>query len=185
MPMQSPSTVIAIDWSGRVDAAGQRRHISAATWQAGKVRVESGRTREEVGDWLIENDQVRFVIADKGVGRVNTTFGGTLVDADLQRVGSQSTASGNDEMAELLPGFVFTVIDPTDVCVPTLEGACPTSPDQPLADGSDGRPAEILVTGIGGDLFEMVALLNTGLVGPSATLAGIIANSGGAQHVKA
>ena len=121
----------------------------------------------QVGDWLIENDQVRFVIADKGVGRVNTTFGGTLVDADLQRVGSQSTASGNDEMAELLPGFVFTVIDPTDVCVPTLEGACPTSPDQPIADGSDGRPAEILVKGVGGDLFEMVALLNTGLVFPS------------------
>ena len=32
-----------------------------------------------VGDFILENDQVRFVIADKGVGRVNTTFGGTLV----------------------------------------------------------------------------------------------------------
>lgn len=124
----------------------------------------------QVGDWLLENDQVRFVIADKGVGRVNTTFGGTLVDADLQRIGAQATASGNDEMAELLPGFVFTVINPTNVCVPTLQGACPTSPEQQLADGSDGRPAEVLVTGVGGDLFEMVALLNTGLVGPTASL---------------
>jgi hypothetical protein len=121
----------------------------------------------QVGDWLIENDKVRFIIADKGVGRVNTTFGGTLVDADLQRVGSQADAKGNDEMAELLPAFVFTVIDPTDVCVPTLQGVCPTSPDDVIADGSDGRPAEILVHGIGGDLFEMVALLNTGLVFPS------------------
>lgn len=49
-----PSTVIAMDWSGRVDAAGQRRHIVAATWREGKVRVESGRTRDEVADWLIE-----------------------------------------------------------------------------------------------------------------------------------
>ena len=48
-----PSTVIAIDWSGRVDAAGQRRHIVAATWREGKVRVESGRTRDEVAEWLI------------------------------------------------------------------------------------------------------------------------------------
>jgi hypothetical protein len=120
----------------------------------------------QVGDWLIENDKVRFIIADKGVGRVNTTFGGTLIDADIQRVGAQSTASGNDEMAELLPAFVFTVIDPTDVCVPTLEGVCPTG-DEPIADGTDGRPAEIMVHGIGGDLFEMVALLNTGLVFPS------------------
>ena len=53
MHMQVPSTVIAIDWSGRVDAAGQRRHIYSATWRAGKVHVENGRTREEVGDWLM------------------------------------------------------------------------------------------------------------------------------------
>ena len=26
--------VVAIDWSGRVDAAGQRRHIYAAVWTA-------------------------------------------------------------------------------------------------------------------------------------------------------
>lgn len=51
--MSAPDTVIAIDWSGRVDLAGQRRHIVAAVWQAGKVRVESGRTRDEVADWLI------------------------------------------------------------------------------------------------------------------------------------
>ena len=51
--MASPTTVIAIDWSGRVDAAGQRRHIYAATWSDGRVRLENGRTRDEIGDWLI------------------------------------------------------------------------------------------------------------------------------------
>lgn len=120
----------------------------------------------QVGDWILENDQVRFVIADKGVGRVNTTFGGTLVDADLQRVGGDDR--GNDELAEFLPGFVFTVIDPTNVCVPTLSGVCPTpGSTEPLADGSDGRAAQVMVTGVGGDLLEMVALLNTSLVMPS------------------
>jgi hypothetical protein len=49
----SPETVIAIDWSGRVDVAGQRRHIVAAVWHQGRVRVEAGRTREEVTQWLI------------------------------------------------------------------------------------------------------------------------------------
>ena len=49
----APNTVIAIDWSGRVDVAGQRRHIVAATWRGGRVQVENGRTRDEVGDWLI------------------------------------------------------------------------------------------------------------------------------------
>jgi hypothetical protein len=50
--------VVAIDWSGRVDAAGQRRHIWAGVWTAsagqGKVTLEGGRTREELIAWLIE-----------------------------------------------------------------------------------------------------------------------------------
>jgi hypothetical protein len=51
--------VVGIDWSGRVDAAGQRRHIWAGVWTrdaAGKVsvRLEAGRTRAEVAEWLIE-----------------------------------------------------------------------------------------------------------------------------------
>lgn len=54
-----PLRLIAIDWSGRVDAPGQRRHIWAATWtrsETGTIRMtlESGRTRQEVGDWLLQ-----------------------------------------------------------------------------------------------------------------------------------
>ncbi len=48
---------VGIDWSGRVDAAGQRRHIWAGIWTVlttgrVKVQLEAGRTRDEVGDWL-------------------------------------------------------------------------------------------------------------------------------------
>ncbi len=51
--------VVGIDWSGRVDAAGQRRHIWAGVWTKelqGRVRVrlEAGRTRMEVAEWLVE-----------------------------------------------------------------------------------------------------------------------------------
>jgi hypothetical protein len=45
------------------------------------------------------------------------------------------------------------VINPTDVSI--------------TKDGSDGGPAEVTVTGVGGDLLQMVSLLNTGLVFPS------------------
>jgi hypothetical protein len=116
-----------------------------------------------IGDFILENDQVRFVIADTGrcppgsapscvetYGRVNTTYGGSLVDADLQRV--QGDGQGNDQLAELLPGFFFTAIDPTRVEIE--------------ADGSDGGAAIVKVTGTGGDLFQMIALLNKGVVGP-------------------
>jgi len=49
----------AIDWSGRMDIAGQRRHIWAGIWTQhadGRttVKLEAGRTREEVAAWLIE-----------------------------------------------------------------------------------------------------------------------------------
>jgi len=137
----------------------------------------------QIGDYLLENDKIRLIISDTGVtndpktttlGRVNTIYGGSLVDADLRRVGGDG-AKGNDQLAELLPGFLFTVIDPTDVCIPTTEGVCPPPPPIPgepapsfqLRDGSDGKAAEVMVTGTGNDLLQMVALLNTGLMFPS------------------
>jgi hypothetical protein len=64
--------IVAVDWSGRVDVAGQRRHIWAGVWttgssaktswssanqggsEAGKVTLETGRTRAELIEWLIE-----------------------------------------------------------------------------------------------------------------------------------
>lgn len=114
-----------------------------------------------IGDFLLENDQIRLVISDTGVtnepgkistyGRVNTTFGGSLIDADLRRDGVGQ--HGNDQLAELLPGFLFTVINPTKVEV--------------TKRGDDGGPAEVTVTGTGGDLLQMIALLNTGLMNPA------------------
>ena len=152
-----------------------------------------------IGDFLLENDQIRLVIADTGVtnepgklstyGRVNTTYGGSLVDADLVRVGGER-GHGNDQLAELLPGFLFTVINPTNVCIPVrATGNCPTEADKAsgaqLADGSDGRPAEVMVIGTGGDLLQMVSLLNTGLVFPAnLELRNIYRLSTGAKYVE-
>jgi len=46
--------VVAVDWSGDRSAAGQRRKIWAGVWTAGKpVRLESGRTRDELIEWVI------------------------------------------------------------------------------------------------------------------------------------
>lgn len=149
----------------------------------------------QIGDFLLENDQIRLVISDTGVnadpakttlGRVNTTYGGSLVDADLRRVGGDG-AKGNDQLAELLPGMLFTVINPTDVCIPTLEGVCPVrdAAPEPLRDGSDGGPAEVMVVGTGGDLLQMVALLNTGLMFPAnLAFTTVYRLKPGAKHVE-
>jgi hypothetical protein len=66
---KTPQRLIAIDWSGRIDAAGQRRHIWAGIWTqtADKITVqlENGRTRDEVADWLIElaHETPRIVVS--------------------------------------------------------------------------------------------------------------------------
>jgi hypothetical protein len=132
-----------------------------------------------IGDFLLENDQIRLIIADTGVssdpskistyGRVNTTFGGTMIDADLRRDGVGQ--HGNDQLAELLPGFLFTVINPTKVEV--------------TKRGDDGGAAEVTVTGTGGDLLQMVSLLNTGLMFPSTlTFQNIYRLSPGKKYVE-
>lgn len=60
--------VVAVDWSGDQSAAGQRRKIWAGVWTVnpthgdksavngapGYVTLESGRTRAELAEWLIE-----------------------------------------------------------------------------------------------------------------------------------
>jgi hypothetical protein len=80
-----------------------------------------------VGDFLLENERVRVVI--QGDGRLfgPLPYGGTILDADLDR-------SGDDQFGEigLLYNFGRTV-----------------KPDQfeVLADGSDGRAAVIAVSG--------------------------------------
>lgn len=50
--MEVLDRIVAVDWSGRVDAVGQRRHIWAGVWTGGKVTLEAGRTREELVTWL-------------------------------------------------------------------------------------------------------------------------------------
>jgi hypothetical protein len=47
--------VVGVDWSGD-QGPGQRRKIWAGVWIAstGKVLLESGRTRDELMDWLVE-----------------------------------------------------------------------------------------------------------------------------------
>jgi hypothetical protein len=51
--LKIPEYFFAIDWSGRADAAGQRRHIFVATWRATVVTLECGFTREEVCNLLL------------------------------------------------------------------------------------------------------------------------------------
>src|SRR5580658_2751616 len=116
--------------------------IQASAQRVGSLEETIGGPHAigRVGDFLLQNDQIKLIIADKGPGRVNLPYGGSLVDADLQRLGGPE--SGNDQLAELLPGFMFVGLDPTDVSITN--------------DGTNGEPAVVTVTGTGDDLLEMI-----------------------------
>ncbi|MBT8493495.1 MAG: CehA/McbA family metallohydrolase [Deltaproteobacteria bacterium] len=107
----------------------------------------------EVGDYLLENDKIRVIIHGPGPNRANTVFAGSLIDADLQRPeGTQGR--GRDQVQEILPAFVFEVMDPSSFTV--------------TRDGSDGGPAVVTLEGVGGEALQLVALLNTGLLFPQS-----------------
>jgi hypothetical protein len=107
----------------------------------------------EIGDFLLENDKIRVIVHGNKPGRGNTLYGGSIIDADLVRPGGGGGTSGNDQLAEILPSYLFEVIEPTDIAV--------------TADGSDGGPAEITVTGRGGDLLQLASLLVAALLFPA------------------
>jgi len=133
---------------------GAAPHARAQRIQATSELIGGPKAIGEIGDFLLENDKIRVIVHGNKPGRGNTLYGGSIIDADLVRVGGAGGTSGNDQLAEVLPAFLFEVIEPTDIRV--------------TADGSDGGPAEITVTGRGGDLLQLAALLIAGLLFPES-----------------
>ncbi len=103
----------------------------------------------QIGDYLLENDRIRVIVHGPGISRANTLYGGTIIDADLQRPGA-SGGRGNDQLGELLPSFNLEIMNPVTVRI--------------TSDGADGGPAVITVEGKAADLLQMVATLSKGLL---------------------
>ena len=103
----------------------------------------------EVGDFMLENDQIRIVIQDKGFSRGFGVYGGSLIDADLVRAtpaGNSDGGTGRDQFGELFPIFFLEAMVPDAVEV--------------LSDGTDGGPARVRVRGSGGDFLTLTKVLN-------------------------
>jgi hypothetical protein len=74
----------------------------------------------EVGDYLLENDQVRIIIQNKGFSRGFGVYGGSLIDADLVRPtaeGGSNGGLGQDRFGELFPIFFLEALVPEEVTV--------------------------------------------------------------------
>ncbi len=72
----------------------------------------------DVGDFLLANEQARFIIQDIGPSRGFGIYGGSLIDADLQRpvvAGDSSGGIGADNFSELFPGLFLKAMNPSRI----------------------------------------------------------------------
>lgn len=103
----------------------------------------------DVGDFLLQNDQIKVNILGPKDSPGPGVFGGSIVDIDLRRdrLGFEN-AQGRDRFAELFPVTNLLVPFPKE-----------KSDVRVLKDGSDGKEAVVRVEGRGAFLFEALAIL--------------------------
>jgi hypothetical protein len=152
------------------------------------------RALGEVGDWLLQNDKVRFVVQDVGFSRGFGVFGGALLDADLVREtsgrGTSEGGVGRDNFGEMFPTFFLEALEPREVSDPTDPTGQKVLPAIAVEnDGSDGKAAVLVVRGTGGDFLALTQTLNTTLLGddrriPTLQFETRYVLEPGAQHLK-
>src|SRR5271155_3469669 len=100
-----------------------------------------------VGDYLLQNDQIKVNILGPKDSPGPGVFGGSIVDVDLRRdrLGFEG-GQGHDRFAELFPV--------TNLLVPNPDPALTQVFVPPHEDGSNGTEAVIRVEGTGAPLFE-------------------------------
>ncbi|MBX7096699.1 MAG: CehA/McbA family metallohydrolase [Myxococcaceae bacterium] len=115
--------------------------------------VGGQRALGDVGDFKLSNGIIHAIVQDVGYSRGFGAFGGSLIDVDLVRANKASATQGvqgNDYFTEMFPAFFLQAIEPAKVEV--------------TADGSDGGPAIITVSGRGGDFISIVKIANDLLI---------------------
>lgn len=101
----------------------------------------------EVGDYLLANEQIRVIVQGAGFSRGFGLYGGSLIDADLQRpqtFGSSAGGQGNDNFSELFPGLFLKAMRPRNITV---------------NQGEDGSAA-VIVTGSAAEFIFMASNVN-------------------------
>lgn len=102
----------------------------------------------DVGDFLLENDQIRVAILGPHASPAPGVFGGSIVDVDRRRPqqGLQN-GLGHDRFSEMFPVANLLVPNPAFIDVKVI------------ADGADGKEAILRVEGKGDFLYQALAIL--------------------------
>jgi hypothetical protein len=173
-PWSRPWLLIALVVLGSTPLWGCGETVSpGGTGKARAVRITQKEeliggpaARGKIGDYLIENDHVRFIVAGKGQAWQGGVFGGSLIDADVTRWWPEfQYGKGQDAFGETFPLVNLVVANPEmagnalGIGEEGLNLVAIPSGIEVLSDGSDGQ-ATIRVTGRAGYMFETMKFLN-------------------------
>jgi hypothetical protein len=134
-------------------SSGPENELKAAQTDKAIELIGGPSSMGQVGDYLLKNDKVRFIIADTHHSWSFGIFGGSLLDADRVRNDSKyQHGTGLDSFAELFPTVNLVTPNP--------------QPDEVVvvSDGSDGDFAAIRVTGEGTMMFDILKILSNNLL---------------------
>src|ERR1700734_2842960 len=107
----------------------------------------------DVGDFLLQNDQIKVNILGAHDSQGPGFFGGSIVDVDVRRERlGYADQLGHDRFAEMFP--VVNLLDP----FPQATISPPSV--RVLKDGSDGQEASIRVEADGAFMFQALAGLH-------------------------
>jgi hypothetical protein len=99
-------------------AACEKRSVVAKQIQSRSDLIGGPHALGEVGDYLLANEQIRVIVQGEGFSRGFGLYGGSLIDADLQRpetFGDSSGGTGKDSFSELFPGLFLKAMKPTGI----------------------------------------------------------------------
>jgi hypothetical protein len=120
-------------------------------------RESSGR----IGDWLLSNGRVRFVVEDAGSANGWGLYGGSLVDADRVR---PSGEPGDDRLQEIFYQCNLRGFEPTKAEI--------------VSDGRDGQPGVLRLSGKDRGIPLIDAALPTQDLGVEITLDYVLPKDG-------
>lgn len=102
----------------------------------------------DVGDFILENDEIRVAILGAKDSPGPGVFPGSVVDIDRRRPRQEfANGAGIDRFAEMFPVANLLVPNPTKMDIKVL------------ADGANGKEAAVRVEGDGQFLFEALSIL--------------------------
>ncbi|MBK7978206.1 MAG: hypothetical protein IPK07_34820 [Deltaproteobacteria bacterium] len=131
--------------SGGGSAIGRRAPFARAFQVTDRNQLIGGATATAaVGDFMLENDQIRLAVVGAFESAGPNLYGGGLVDADLQRPDARP-ADGRDELGEIFPVVDIRVQRPDEPEQLTGSTQPIASSVKVLAAGGDGADQRAIV----------------------------------------